>query len=209
MPEYAGVHLLENPYFIDRAFDYFITPELRGTVHLGDFVTVPFGTANHKRIGLVVSLKNRPDQTEIGCKPILSVCDPEISLNEEMTALCFFIKEQTLCTVGGAVRAMIPASALAAGEVGYLTASIKKVSVTTVTLDKENITLTEGEEETLTATVKPDNATEPSVVWESDNTDVATVEGGVVIAKDAGKATITATADGVSATCTVVGVLRL
>lgn len=119
MPEYAGVHLLENPYFIDRAFDYFITPELRGMVHPGDFVTVPFGTANHKRIGLVVCLKDRPDQTEIGCKPILSVCDTGMSLNEEMTALCFFIKEQTLCTVGDAVRAMVPASALSHLEEVY------------------------------------------------------------------------------------------
>ncbi len=119
MPEYAGIHLLENPYFLDRAFDYFIPPELRGAVCLGDFVTVPFGTANHKRIGLVVSLKDHPDQTEIGCKPILSVCDRSMSLNEEMSSLCFFIKEQTLCTVGDAVRAMIPAAALSRLEEVY------------------------------------------------------------------------------------------
>ena len=28
MPEYAGIHLLDNPYFLDNAFDYFIPPEL-------------------------------------------------------------------------------------------------------------------------------------------------------------------------------------
>ena len=30
MSEYAGIYLLENPYHIDRAFDYYIPPQLRG-----------------------------------------------------------------------------------------------------------------------------------------------------------------------------------
>jgi len=120
MSEYAGVHLLDNPYFLDKAFDYFIPPDLRHSVEPGDFVTVPFGTANRRRMGLVVSLKDQPDNREIGTKPILSVCDRRISLNEEMAELCFFVKEQTLCTVGDAVRAMIPASALSRLEEVYL-----------------------------------------------------------------------------------------
>lgn len=125
MSEYAAIHLLENPYFIDRAFDYFIPPELRGAIAVGDFVTVPFGTANHKRLGLVIALKEQPDHPELGCKPILSVCDRGMSLNEEMLSLCFFLKEQTLCTVGEAVRAMIPASALSRLEVVYKPAEAK------------------------------------------------------------------------------------
>ena len=112
MSEYAGVHVLDTPYFIDRPFDYYIPPDLRGQILPGDFVTVPFGTANHKRIGLVVALKHDPENRKIGCKPIFSVCDKRTSLNEELMGLCFFMKEQTLCTVGDAVRAMIPASAL-------------------------------------------------------------------------------------------------
>ena len=112
MPEYAGIHLLDNPYFLDNAFDYFIPPELSDRIAPGDFVMVPFGNANRKRMGLVVSLKDHPDSKEIGCKPILSVCDHGVSLNAEMSSLCFFMKEQTLCTVGDAVRAMIPSSAL-------------------------------------------------------------------------------------------------
>ena len=42
MSEYAGIHLLDNPYFIDNAFDYFLPPDLRDAVAPGDFVTVPF-----------------------------------------------------------------------------------------------------------------------------------------------------------------------
>ncbi len=121
MPEYAGVHLLDSPYCIDRPFDYFIPPDLREQMAVGNFVTVPFGAGNQKRTGLVVSLKAKPDNEKIGCKPIFSVCDPSLlSLNEEMRRLCFFMKEQTLCTVGDAVRAMVPISVLARQEDIYL-----------------------------------------------------------------------------------------
>ena len=123
MWEYAGVHLLDSPYCIDRPFDYFIPPDLRERVEVGNFVTVPFGTGNRKRTGLVVALKDQPDNEKIGCKPIFSVCDPSLlSLNDEMMRLCLFMKEQTLCTVGDAVRAMVPISAMAKQEDVYLPA---------------------------------------------------------------------------------------
>ncbi len=119
MADYAGIHLLDTPYFLDQTYDYFIPPDLRGSVREGAFVTVPFGNANRKKMGVVVSLKEKPDTKGISCKPIVSVCDASVSLNEEMLALCFFMKEQTLCTMGDAVRAMIPASVLSHLEKVY------------------------------------------------------------------------------------------
>ena len=110
--EYAGVHLLDSPYFLDIAFDYFIPSEFRGRIEVGDFVTVPFGNANKQKIALVVSLKETPDKPNTVCKPIVDVCPRKMSLTEEMMGLAFFMKEQFLCTVGDAVRSMVPASAL-------------------------------------------------------------------------------------------------
>ena len=77
--------------------------------------------------------------------------------------------------------------------------------VTGVTLDKETLDLFTGESETLTATVAPETATNKSVTWQSNNANVATVEGGVVTAKGAGEATITVTTQdgGKTDTCTV------
>ena len=112
MQEYAGIHVLKSPYHIDNAFDYYIPPELRGFVAVGDFAVVPFGNSNKREIGLVVSLKDSPEKAGQDCKPILSVCDRSMSLGDEMLGLCFFLKEQTLCTVGDAVRAAVPASVL-------------------------------------------------------------------------------------------------
>lgn len=84
-----------------------------------------------------------------------------------------------------------------------LVACNNTVAVESVTLDKTSVTLQVGGEETLTATVTPDNATDKAVTWSSDNTAVATVANGKVTAVSAGTATVTATAGGKSATCAV------
>ena len=87
-----------------------------------------------------------------------------------------------------------------------VTVKAKAVNVTEVTLDKTELTLTEGETETLTATVRPDNADNRKVTWSSDKTDVATVDGaGRVTAVKAGEATVTVTTEdgGKTATCRV------
>lgn len=81
----------------------------------------------------------------------------------------------------------------------------KDVAVTDVTLDKTTFTLEEGKTAALTATVTPDNATDKTVTWSSDATDVATVDSatGTITAVKAGTANITAKAGGKTATCAV------
>ena len=64
-----------------------------------------------------------------------------------------------------------------------------------------------GNTASLTATVLPDDATEKTVKWSSMDTNIATVENGVVKALGTGSTTITATAGNVSATCSVLVVL--
>ena len=79
----------------------------------------------------------------------------------------------------------------------------KIVLVTSVTLDKTELTLEVGFSETLTATVFPEDATDKTVTWSSTNNSVASVTGGVVTARKEGVTTIKATAGGITATCTV------
>ena len=67
--------------------------------------------------------------------------------------------------------------------------------VTKVKLNKTKSTMTVGKKQTLKATVTPKKASSRAVVWKSSNTKIATVSSkGVVKAKKAGTATITATA---------------
>ena len=66
-----------------------------------------------------------------------------------------------------------------------------ETAVETIELNKDKLTLTVDDEETLTATVLPGDATNKNVTWESDDEDVATVVNGLVTAIGAGDAKIT------------------
>lgn len=81
----------------------------------------------------------------------------------------------------------------------------KDVKVTGISLDKNNLELKIGDTYTLTSTITPNNATNKEVEWSSNNSDVATVENGKIVAKNKGEAKITVKSKdtGVSATCNV------
>ena len=99
---------------------------------------------------------------------------------------------KTLTVNGGELTGNVPQSGVA-------------YKVTDVSLNKTSLTLTEGGSETLTATITPDNASNKSLTWSSDNQNVATVENGKVTAVGAGTAQITVTTEdgNKTATCTV------
>jgi uncharacterized protein YjdB len=68
------------------------------------------------------------------------------------------------------------------------------VPVTGVSIDTPQVTLTIGESTVLSAEIKPSNATDQSVTWESSDTSVATVDqNGYVHSVSVGKAEITVT----------------
>ena len=87
-----------------------------------------------------------------------------------------------------------------------VTVKQKEIAITGISLNKSTTSLTEGESETLTATITPLNATgDKTVKWSSSNEAVAAVDSnGKVTAKKAGTAVITATSsNGKTAGCTV------
>ena len=84
------------------------------------------------------------------------------------------------------------------------TSSSNMELATKVTLNKKSLTLTEGNSETLIATIEPSNTIDKTVTWTSSNTNVATVDNGKITAKSKGTTTITAkTSNGKTDTCTV------
>ena len=77
------------------------------------------------------------------------------------------------------------------------------VAVTSVSLNKQTLSLVEGNSETLTATVAPSDATNKAVSWKSSYASVASVDNsGKVTAVKAGSATITVTTTDGSKTAT-------
>ena len=105
----------------------------------------------------------------------------------------------------GVSAGTVTVTATADGVIDRYIVTVNTVLVTGITLSKTSATLTVGANETLTATITPNNATNSGVTWSSSNTDVATVDqNGNVTAVKEGTATITVTAQdgsGVSASC--------
>ena len=87
-----------------------------------------------------------------------------------------------------------------------VTVSDKEIKVTGVKLNKSETNLLVSGNETLTATVLPEGATNQNVTWKSDKPEIATVDAnGKVTAVKVGEATITVTTEdgGKTATCKV------
>ncbi|MBR1385694.1 MAG: Ig-like domain-containing protein [Bacilli bacterium] len=80
----------------------------------------------------------------------------------------------------------------------------QKEDYLTIELNETNKTLIIGETLQLVGTISPNNNVSNTITWESDNSEVASVENGLVTAKKEGSATITAKLEsGAKATCEV------
>ena len=80
------------------------------------------------------------------------------------------------------------------------------IPVSSISLNKNILDLALGSTETLTATILPENATNKNILWNSSDTNIATIDNtGKVTAVKVGKAIITATSQdgGKTATCEV------
>lgn len=110
----------------------------------------------------------------------------------------------------GLITAIAEGSTIIIAEAGgkkaqcVVQVTIDQIVATEVKLDKVTLSLNIGETEQLVATVLPENATNKTVIWDSSNEGITTVnENGLVIAIAEGEATITAMVTDKVATCTI------
>ena len=87
----------------------------------------------------------------------------------------------------------------------YTPSQPSTVTVTGVTLNHNTLSIVAGSTSQLTATIAPSNATNKAIIWSTSNSEVATVNNGLITAVATGSATITVTTtDGsYTDTCTV------
>ena len=119
------------------------------------------------------------------------------------------VSSSGVVTAKSAGSATITASYTYKNKTYTQTCSVKvnAVSVSSIAVSSSSATLNYGDTKTLSVTAYYNNNTSKTVsgaTWKSSNTNVATVNSsGVVTAKNAGTATITATYGGKSSTCTI------
>ena len=83
------------------------------------------------------------------------------------------------------------------------TVRVDPISVQSIALNKSSLLLPVYGTEVLSASILPENATNPSIIWSSEDESIATVSGGVVKAIAPGSTKITARSAGCSASCDV------
>ncbi len=125
--------------------------------------------------------------------------DKEVSWTSSNAGVASVAEDGTVTAVGAGSATI---TAEASGKTDDCVVTVT-VPVQGISLDREKVTIFEGDELFLTATVLPDDASDPSVSWNSSDTDVATVSEGTVKAAGIGTAVITAKAGDQAATCVV------
>ena len=152
--------------------------------------------------------KNSSTLTVGGTETLTATVAPEGATNKNVT---WSSSNESVATVaGGVITATGAGSAtitVKTEDGGFeavcaVTVNAATTSVTGVSLSATSLNMTVGAEETLTAAIAPEGATDKSVSWSSSNTSVATVENGKVKAIAAGSTTITVTTNDGSKTAT-------
>lgn len=160
-------------------------------------------TVNPKHIPVsAISL----DKTEVAMNPddkvmLTATIAPENASNK---SVLWSSSDESIATVkDGEVTALKVGEAVitATSEDGgkkatcKVVVSAKHIPVSSVTLDKAEVSLILENKVTLTATVTPDNASNKTILWTSSDESIATVKDGEVTALKVGEAIITATSE--------------
>ena len=187
------------------------------TAHKGGTATIT-AQAGDKTATCEITVKSIPvtsvtlDKTSASLKvketvTLIATVKPDDATDKTVT---WTSSNENVATVtDGVVTALNIGTATVSAKAGDITAvcdvTVEPTPVTEITLNKTSATLTEGDEITLTATVKPDDATNKNFTWSSSDPSVASVADGKVKALKAGTTTISAvTEDGnKTATCDI------
>lgn len=159
-----------------------------------------------------ISLNNNKLSMYIGDKQKLSAfIQPTDAYNSNITWSSSNTKVATV-DANGNVEALSSGTAIITvntedgNYVANCDVTVTAIEITGITIDKENLNMILNETQTISARIQPANATNKNIMWESSNTNIATVDSnGKVTATGVGNATITAKTEdgGFTASCNV------
>ena len=103
---YCSVRISDIAYSADKGYAYAVPPSMRGVLRKGSLVLVPFGNGNRLRKGIVTGFSDYCEYSAI--KPVAEILEDYGLISEETADMCLFISERCFCTVGAALRAVLP-----------------------------------------------------------------------------------------------------
>ena len=107
---YINVHIIDVPYHADCEYTYYVPEEKRELIIRGAAVSVPFGNSDRQKLAIVVNSDATEPPNSSKIKSIASVMSSYFSLDDMMLGLCKYMKNTTLCTIGEAVKCIIPSA---------------------------------------------------------------------------------------------------
>ena len=140
---------------------------------------------------------------------LLATVQPENATNKK---LIWTSSDDTIVSVSeGVIKALMPGTATVTVETEdggktancQITVNAKYYPVENIILDKSSIVMIPGQSYSLSATIKPDNATDKSIKWSSSDNNIASVIDGIITAISKGQATITAQCGEIKTTCQI------
>ena len=120
---YACVRILNAPYAIDKSYSYHIPFQMQSVVKPGAVVVVPFGGGNSTKNAVVESISDTSSYEKT--KPILGVPGSYLYVKPELLELCGFMSDRLFCSVGDAVKCVLP-SGLGVRSVSFYSPSEDK-----------------------------------------------------------------------------------
>ncbi|WP_294783324.1 primosomal protein N' [uncultured Eubacterium sp.] len=105
---YANIIIDISHEKLDRTFQYRIPEELKGEIHPGIPVEIPFGRGNRSVNGYVVEVTDRAELEPSRLKPIRRVLRDGISIEGQLITLAAWIRENFGGTMNQALKTVIP-----------------------------------------------------------------------------------------------------
>lgn len=127
----VGVIVNRMAHNVDKIFHYKASDEIFSKLKIGSLVLIPFGKGNKDLEGYVIDFPEKAEVKEL--KEITGIIDAEPQFTEEQLKLCYYMKENCLCTLINAIKQVVsPGSKISATEVND-----KVIKGATLALDTE------------------------------------------------------------------------
>lgn len=107
-PKFANIIIDISHESVDRTFQYRIPDALRGKIHVGQLVSIPFGSGSRERKGYVVELTDQVEYDENKLKEISGIVKGGVTAQSQLISLAWWMKERYGSTMNQALKTVLP-----------------------------------------------------------------------------------------------------